>query len=161
MKKSSLCGFVLVAFMLGVIAGKASAQNLEHLPTSITDLPPAIVAGQRDIDLLVDSAPFSEVILRVCRTFRATCAVSGAPSLLVGYSCQGDAFNCWRAFMQAVSAGGVRVRVAPAVGGASYVFVGARGSNSLRRVSPESSEPELPPENETPPPPEPPSTPKQ
>lgn len=124
----------VVAFAGGVRAQGFAIGEPNTLHSAITDLPPAIVQGQEDIDVLVDQSPFGEVILRVCRAFEATCAVSGSPGVLIGYNCQGNALVCWRNFMSAVSLSGIDVRVTPSIGGASYFFLSASsGSAPVRR----------------------------
>ena len=126
---------VAFAFVVAFLLGAQTASAQEQYRSAITDLPPAVVHGQEDVELLVDQAPFGEVILRVCSAFEADCAVAGAPGLLIGYTCSGTAESCWRQFISAVALGGVDVRITPKIGGASYFFLsGTSGAGSIRRA---------------------------
>ena len=101
----------------------------------LTDLPPLFVSDDRPerMDLLLDAAPASEVVLRACKAFKADCSVSfgggGGPDL--AYTCSGSPESCWRTFMAALSALGIGIRTQPGTGGASFSFVSGGGGGVI------------------------------
>ena len=119
---------LFLALSVGVVLFAAAAEPRRK---TLTDLPPAIVSGEVErMDILSDSAPVGEVILRICRGYSADCAVvidSGGPTL--AWTCSDVPAHCWRTFLSALSQLGVNVRILPGVGGASYSF--SFGSGSL------------------------------
>ena len=111
--------------------------------TTLTDLPPAIVSGEVEkMEILADSAPVGEVILRICKGYGADCAVviSGA-GLKLAWTCSGDPQHCWRTFLAALSQLGVNVRVLPGVNGAAYAFSLSGVSDLAAEVAPENRAP--------------------
>ena len=131
------------AVLLGVY--RAEAQVSQTRRFVITDLPPSVArssAPKLETDIFVDAAPIGITILRVCQQYGASCAVTGNSFNQLGYTCNGAAAVCWRQFISSLTAAGIAVLVAPAVGGASYSFnLGGAGAPAAPAASSGSSPP--------------------
>lgn len=123
--------YLYLMLSIGVfVFGGLSAVAQTKIGT-ISDLPPAVVNGTRhDIDLIINAAPASQVILQLCKVLKASCTIVGAPNTLLGYSCSGSAEICWRTFMNGLQHSGMAVIVQPSIIGASYVFYSSGGGFS-------------------------------
>ena len=112
-------GLAILAAAAVVVAAGAQLP-----PAAISDLPPAIHSQQIPaVDVFIESSRADDTILRVCKQFAATCAVSGTSPRRVGYVCTGEALVCWRRFVDALRQGGIKVLALPARGGGSFTFI--------------------------------------